>query len=209
MKQKLLIVGSGGLACEFYHFFQNQYDIVGFLSKDRDETTNLNLPKPTFVDESVSVETVKTANCVIAIANPQIKERLFLNLKRRGFQFPNVIHPHSPSFNADVANSQGVVVLPNSVFSNNIKLNNHVYINYMVGIGHGVIINNFVQINPGVQIGGEAKIGAFTLIGSSATITNNISVGENSTIGSGSCVLASVKKSVTVLGNPAKTVLTK
>ena len=54
---------------------------------------------------------------------------------------------------------------------------------------------------------GRVKIGKGTYIGAGAIIRDGITIGEDSVIGAGAVVVKDVAKNLTVVGNPAKTLV--
>lgn len=201
--QKVLVVGSGGLAREFASFFSEQVEIVGFSSKSEKEFNDFNLPGQYF-DVDVSPDEAGTDKCVIAIGSPGGKQKIGGELKEKGFSFPNLVHESTIAQVDWPGDTEGVIISPNCTIGSNVRFGSHVYINFMVGVGHDAIFHDFIQVNPGVQIGGFAAIQSKVLIGSGATIREKLTVGEGSTVGSGSVVLANVRPNITVLGNPAR-----
>ena len=154
---KILIIGSGGLAREFTSWFKDSFEIVGYSSKNHNDHSEFNLPG-TLLNDNVTPELIGTNLAVLCIGNPVIKKSLFDKFSRAGFSFPSIIH-HS-SVNSDSANIQdGVIVAPNCVVSSNVKIGKLAFINFSCGIGHDAEIGDFVQMNPGAQIGGGSKIG--------------------------------------------------
>ena len=199
---KILIIGTGGLAREFTSWFQDCFEIVGYSSKDHNDHSQFNLPG-TAHNEDVTPELIGTNLAVLCIGNPVIKKQVFDKFSRAGFSFPSIIH-HS-SVNSDSASIQdGVVVAPNCVVSSNVKIGKLAYINFSCGIGHDAEVGDFVQINPGSQVGGKCKIGDQVLIGSNSTVLQGMSIGNLAVVASGAVIFSNVLDEVTVIGNPAK-----
>jgi sugar O-acyltransferase (sialic acid O-acetyltransferase NeuD family) len=200
--EKLLIVGTGGLARELTEWCESSFEIIGYLGIDTKEFAASGLKGRLFPDE-VSHNEAGTRNVLIAIGLPLKKERIYHLLTRSGFVFPSFVHA-SATVAKDITLSGGVVIGPNCVISPNTYFGLSAYINFSVGIGHDAYVGNFAQVNPGVQIGGFANIGDRTLIGSGATVLQGVKVGESATIGSGSVCFGRVANFATVMGNPAK-----
>ena len=95
---KILIIGTGGLAREFTSWFQDCFEIVGYSSKDHNDHSQFNLPG-TAHNEDVTPELIGTNLAVLCIGNPVIKKQVFDKFSRAGFSFPSIIH-HS-SVNSD------------------------------------------------------------------------------------------------------------
>jgi sugar O-acyltransferase (sialic acid O-acetyltransferase NeuD family) len=202
--EKIIVIGTGGLAREFSAFFSNVVEIVGFSSTDKKEHQKFSLPGK-FFNDALRPSTVGTDKCVIANGNPVTKERISKELGAKGFQFPNLIHP-SVVLASKIADSKsrGIIISPNCTIGSEVTFGDHVYLNFMVGVGHDCKFDGYIQINPGVQIGGFAHIKSHVLIGSNSTIRQGLIVESSATVGSGSVVLTRVRGGITVLGNPAR-----
>ena len=200
--EKILIVGTGGLAREFSSWCSDYFQIVGYWSENANEHAEFNLPGILHPGE-VTPYSAGTDLAFLAIGAPSVKAKIYKQFSNLGFKFPSFIHPSSTV--SDKANiGDGVIISPNCVVSPNVTLNRLVYVNFSCGIGHDTVVGNYVQINPGSQLGGFSKIGNSVLIGSGSIILQGITVGNEATVGSGSVVLSRVATGATVLGNPAK-----
>lgn len=202
--EKLLIVGTGGLARELTEWCQAYFEIVGYSSNVETEHANFGL-KGTLFPNDVSPDVVGTRNALIAIGSPFAKDKIYHQLLREGFVFPSFAHP-SATISKNVTLKDGVVIGPNCVIGPKSYFGLSAYINFSVGIGHDAHIGDFVQVNPGAQIGGFANIGTKTLIGSGATVLQGVRIGEFATVGSGAVCFGRVADCATVIGNPAKRV---
>jgi sugar O-acyltransferase (sialic acid O-acetyltransferase NeuD family) len=200
--EKILIVGTGGLAREFSSWCSDYFQIVGYWSENATEHAEFNLPGILHTGD-VTPDAAGTDIVFLAIGAPSVKAKFYKQFSNLGFKFPSFIHPSSNvSDNANIGD--GVIISPNCVVSPKVTLNRLVYVNFSCGIGHDAVVGNYVQINPGSQLGGFSKIGDSVLIGSGSIILQGITVGNEATVGSGSVVLSKVAAGATVLGNPAK-----
>ena len=200
--EKILIVGTGGLAREFSSWCSDDFQIVGYSTENITEHAEFNLPGIVHTGD-VTPDKAGTDIVFVAIGTPSLKAKVYKQFSNLGFKFPSFIHPSSTV--SDKANIEdGVIISPNCVVSPNVTLNRLVYVNFSCGIGHDTVVGNYVQINPGSQLGGSSKIGDNVLIGSGSVFLQGITVGNEATVGAGSVVLSRVAAGATVLGNPAK-----
>ena len=188
---KILIIGSGGLAREFTSWFKDSFEIVGYASIKKNDHTEFNLPGILYT-EIVTPRIVGTNLAVVCISDPVIKKRVYIVHRSSCIQVKNL--------------KEGVVISPKCVISSNVVIGKLTYINFSCGIGHDAIVGDFVQINPGSQIGGGCKIGDQVLLGSNSVVLENKLVGDRATVASGAVVFSRVSKGVTVIGNPARRV---
>jgi sugar O-acyltransferase (sialic acid O-acetyltransferase NeuD family) len=202
MMEKILFVGSGGVAREITSWVKTQYEIVGYSTLNAAEHAKFRLPGLVFSDH-VTPDEAGTNLAVMAVGIPAIKRRIYDRMSARGFKFVSLVHQTAVVAD-DVIIGEGTIICPQVNVSPDVVLGKLVYINFCGGIGHDAEIGDYVQINPGAQIAGFVSIGECTLIGSGATIREGIGVGAYATVGSGSSVFARVKDGSTVMGNPAK-----
>ena len=198
---KILIIGTGGLAREFTSWFKDSFEIVGYFSNEHNDHSEFNLPGILYT-ENVTPDLIGTDFAVICIGDPVIKQRVYNEFSRAGFSFPIIVH-HSSYIRATNL-KDGVVIAPKCVVSPNVKIGKLTYINFSSGIGHDATIGDFVQINSGSQIGGDSKVGDQVLIGSNSVVLQGVSIGDGATVASGAVVFSRVSEGVTVIGNPAK-----
>jgi len=199
---KVVFIGSGGVAREVTSWARELVDIVGYATLDADEHKRFRLPGQAFPDE-LTPEIAGTNLAVMAIGVPGLKRKLHERLSAAGFRFVTLVHP-SAVVAAEAELGEGVIICPLVNVSPNVTLGRMCYLNFCIGIGHDAQLGDYVQVNPGVQIGGFAQIGAGTLVGSGATVREGVKIAEDATIGSGSVVFARVSAGATVMGNPAK-----
>ena len=200
----IVVIGTGGLAREFYSFFSNEVNIIGFSSTNTTEFDNFAL-RGEFFGSNITPAVVGTNQAVLAIGSPNAKRAVSEKLKILGFEFPNLVHSSAISAtNLSESTSEGVIISPNCVIGSNVNFAKHIYLNFMVGVGHNTTFESYIQVNPGVQIGGAVLVEEGVLIGSGSTIRQGLKLKKASTVGSGSVVLSPVREGITVLGNPAK-----
>lgn len=200
--QKVVFIGSGGVAREVTSWAQGMVEIAGYATLDADEHARFGLPGRALPDD-LTPDQAGTDLAVMAIGLPGVRRKLDARLSAAGFKFVSLVHP-SAVVAANVKIGEGSIICPLVNVSPNVVLGRMTYLNFCIGIGHDAVLGNYVQVNPGVQIGGFAQIGQGVLVGSGATVREGVKVGENATIGSGSVVFARVRPEVTVMGNPAK-----
>jgi sugar O-acyltransferase (sialic acid O-acetyltransferase NeuD family) len=200
---KVLVVGTSGLAKEIVSWSNGLLKIDGFIDITKDNFNKYNLPGEFYHENDIDSNFKGTKNLLIAIGDPILKQKLFLKYQSLGFCFEQFISPSCVISNSAKI-GKGAIICPNCVLGADTEIKDFVLINYLSGIGHDTIVNNFSQINPGVQIGGNVIIGEKTLIGSGTTIVHGAKIGNECRVASGSVVFNEIKDGFTVLGNPAK-----
>lgn len=111
----------------------------------------------------------------------------------------NVIIHNNVEIGANTCIDRGA--LGSTIIGENSKINN------LVHIAHNVLIGRNVVVGGQVNISGSTKIGDNVWIGPSSSIRNGIIIENDSIVGMGSVVVKNVLCGETVIGNPAKQML--
>jgi len=144
---------------------------------------------------------------ILGLATPEAKKIGLNSAQDYGFtKFCNLVDKNS-TISRSVVFGKGNYITAGVVISPKVTVNNFVTINKGALIGHHVMIDDFCFIGPGAIISGGVKIGKGSYIGAGAIIRDGITIGEDSVIGAGAVVVKDVAKNLTVVGNPAKTLV--
>lgn len=142
------------------------------------------------------------AEFVVAIGNPQIREKVQEQLRTVGLQLTSLIHP-----NAVIADKveigEGTVIMAGAVINPDSKIGSGVIVNTGASVDHDNIIGDYVHVSIGSHIAGTVRIGKGTWIGAGAVVSNNIYICDNCMIGAGAVVIRNIEKSGTYVGIPA------
>lgn len=185
-KEKLLIVGSGGLGRVTIEHAMKNYEC-------------------SFVDDAYEIGTVicgsvvvgKIAdlhklfdeynNVVIAIGDNTIREKLYFEAKRIGYSFPNIIGSNvyvSPYASI----GEGNIILNNVSIQNGSVVGNGTILNHGVEIHHDSEVGDFVCVYTNSVIRTYAKIKKCVKLGSNVTICNEVIVDEDIIIDDGETI---------------------
>lgn len=146
----------------------------------------------------------KTANVVIAIANPEVKAKIYEKLSvNKNLLYPNVIHP-SVHLNSSIRMGMGNIISDNVAFSANVCVGDFSLIHFNCTIGHDVQIEDYVTVYPGVNLSGYSRMKYKSQAGTNSSVLPQIIVGEGAVIGAGSMVNNNPIRYTTVVGIPAK-----
>ncbi|MBK8463322.1 MAG: NeuD/PglB/VioB family sugar acetyltransferase [Nigerium sp.] len=147
------------------------------------------------------------ASYVLGIGNPAVRQRLADELDAAGLVPFTAIHP-SVTFGACSVIGVGTVVCAGVAISNNVRLGRHVHVNPNATIGHDSVLADFVSVNPAAVISGDVRVGEQTLVGAAATVLQQLEVGASVVVGAGAVVTKCVADGVTVVGVPARAMVT-
>ena len=193
------IFGAGGLGREVLEIILriNPLEKVLFLD---DFKTGKILDKKL---ENISNINPEDINISIALGEPSIREKKYKELKKKKFNFMNIIDP-SVIISRYHSFGVGITISPNVTISNNAKIFDNVYINNISIVGHDVEIGENSVISSMVNLGGAVKIGSSSYIGMGSMIKENVSIGNNCIVGMGSVVYSDIPDNIIAIGNPAR-----
>lgn len=206
--EKIILIGTGGFAKEvvFTLLRSKKFEVIGVVD---DGYTDAN---QTFFDYQVigkvsHLETVaERTGVVLAIANPEVKERIISRVsKNRNLYFPNIID-ETALFGLNVRLGKGNIVMANTTFTADISVGDFNMINIGSTIGHDSVIGSFSSIYPSVNLSGNASVGSKTELGAGSKVIQSISIGDESVIGAGSVVIRNVESRQKVVGVPARVI---
>lgn len=162
MKEKLLLVGSGGFGRVMLEHVIDKYDCA-FLD-DGDVTSADGVP---VIGKTRDIEKLfpEYKKLLVTIGNNALREKLYKRAAEIGYTFPNVII-ESAYISPHAKLGTGIVILNNAVVQNN------------ASIGDGTIIN------PGVEAHHDSTIGKYCLIYTNSVIRSLTHVGDRAWIGS-------------------------
>ena len=203
----LIIIGASGFGREVLQIVkdinsvENTWSILGFLDDNPNALEGYECDYKV-LGSIQDWEPKENEHFVMAIANPQIKERVTTNLERKGAKFVSIIHPTAiiGSFNKI---GKGIVVYPYAKITVNTTIGNFVSL-LGSNIGHDATIGDYTTISGMCAINGHAVVGNRVFIGGHAVIAPSKKVGDDAYVGSGSVVVTNVRSGYKVFGNPAK-----
>jgi sugar O-acyltransferase (sialic acid O-acetyltransferase NeuD family) len=209
-KKNILILGGSGHAREVAWLISDinkqkpySWNIIGFWEgeiKSEPKIIN-NIPL-------IGVDKIKQYTpelyAIVAIGNPQLRQRAANQALELGCKFATLIHPLVHYDQKTVTIGEGSMVFAGGIISTNVMIMKHVIINYNCTISHDCVIEDFVTLSPACNLAGFTKVkqGAHLGIGSS-TIEKH-SIGKNSIIGAGAVVTTDIPDNVTAVGVPAR-----
>lgn len=204
-KTQLGIIGTGGFAREVLQLALN-------IQKKDDLFSQINFVmfddfyEHEYVDE---IQVIKISNCnfkttkfVIATGDPQSKKRILNKLPVETL-FTSLISPTAFIAN-DLKFDQGLIVMPFSYLSCNVKLGKHVHINTHCSVGHDTKIGDFFTSASSVMIAGNNSIAEDCYFGMNSSTKQGVTLSKNITVGLNSGVLSDLTKPGTYFGSPAK-----
>ncbi|EJO5346070.1 acetyltransferase [Clostridium botulinum] len=211
MNKKLLLLGGGGHCKSVLDSLINKkiYSEIGIIDK-KDNIGKYVLGVPVIgCDQDLFKlyeKGYKYAFVTVgSIGNSINRVKLFKNLKRIGFEIPNIIDS-TAIISEHVVLAEGIYIGKNVVVNVGSYIDKGAIINTGSIIEHDCIIGEFSHVSPGSVLCGEVQIGPNTHVGARSVVKQQVKIGENTLIGMGSVVLKNVSENVVAYGNPCKEV---
>lgn len=138
----------------------------------------------------------------VSSAGTRVRQRLFREAVRLGFDFPRLVHDRAiVSRSARVGS--GSVVMGGAVISAAVQVGNNVTIYSGAVVEHDSVIADHAHLSPGVQLAGAVIVGEGVFVGIGASIIQGVRVGAWATVGAGAVVVSDVPEGAVVIGVPA------
>lgn len=206
----ILIYGFGGfgreMACLIRTINSNkpEWNILGFIDDVVPKGTECRYGK-VLGGFSCLDEIKEPTALVIAIASPEIVEKIVKKITNSYIYFPNIIAPDVLYFDKDSFTvGKGNIITFSCRMSCNIHIGDFNILNGQVSFGHDVIIGNNNLLMPETRISGGVSIGDNNFFGVRSLILQGIGIGNNTRIGASSVVMRNTRDNHLYIGNPAK-----
>jgi sugar O-acyltransferase (sialic acid O-acetyltransferase NeuD family) len=148
----------------------------------------------------------------LAIANSCIRERIAAKCRADGVGFLDVRATNVIVMD-DAVLGEGAILCPFVTITSNVRIGVHFHANLYSYVAHDCVIGDYVTFAPCVKCNGNVKIEDHAYIGTGAVIKQGgaggpLVIGRGATVGMGAVVTRSVPPGVTVVGNPARPLVT-
>ena len=194
--EKILLIGFGGHAHSVIDSIiqKNEYDIVGYVDKE-EHGDYLNI-KYLGNDNNLKVihdsGVKKAAVCIGFLGNSNIRNFIYDELKKIGFELPAIIDKTAIIAN-NVEIGEGTFVGKGAVINANSMIGKMCIINSKSLVEHDCEIDDFAHIAVSACLCGEVAIGKNSFVGANSTIVQNLKIGNNVFIGAGMLVVNNIQ----------------
>ncbi len=204
----VIVIGSGGHAKVVVDALLHEgRNIFGITDSDPTRIGDKLLGVPIIGDDTI-LDTYKSSDIELALGIGTVqakspRQKIFANLKGRGFGFATVVHP-SAIIGHEVKIGEGAQILSGAIIHPGATIGAGAIVNFGARIDHDCIVGEFAHIAPGVTLSGNTKIGEGVHIGTGASVIQGISIGTHALVAAGATVVRDVNDNERVAGVPAK-----
>lgn len=194
---KIIVYGNGNIAKIIYHFLKKQFEVVGFtVDKKYIVKSSIDgLPVVQFenVQEKYDVSKYKMIIAVGYIQMNNVREKKYLEAKKKGYSFVNYIHP-SVEIHENTKIGENNIILDHVSIQPYVSIGNSNFLWSNATLAHGSSIDNSNWITSGVVISGDVILKSKCFLGANATIGHNISIESENYIGANSLIIKNTNK---------------
>lgn len=208
--KSIAIYGAGGFGREVQSLIEQvnakerEYNFLGFFDDGKSKRELVNgFPVLGGMDELNSWD--EPLCVVLAIGDPGVKKRVFVQITNPLVSFPSLIHPSVMTGEGRFLRiGEGCIICGGTIITVNIEIGRFVILNLSCTVGHDTRIGAFSSFMPTVNISGEVNIGEGVYVGTGAKIINRLEIGEWTIVGAGAVVAKSLPARCTAVGVPAR-----
>lgn len=184
MKNKILIIGSGGQA-------RSSIDLCNFLSKDYQQISIED------IDAFIKQDDDNTKKqYIVSVGDRDIRKSIVERLNLNNLCLTSLIHPSAIISETAILNPR-VFIGAKAYIGPKVQIGNSCIINTGSIIEHDTKIGNFTNIGPNAVLCGNVEIGNNSFIGVSSIIIENISIADNVFVAAGALVINNIKQEFT------------
>lgn len=205
--KKIIIIGAGGYGRELLQWIKdiNQvsptWEIAGFIDDNPQALDGIECDY-SIIGRIVDWQPEEDEEFVLALGNPETKEKVVAMMKTRGAVFTNVIHP-TATLTQFSKHGEGLVMFPYAKLSVNSRVGDFVTI-LSSGIGHDVEVGDYSTISGMCSILPNVKIGKRVFLAANVAITYDVKIGDDAYLGLGSIIVKDIAEGQKTFCNPAR-----
>ena len=214
MTRSIVILGAGGMARDTLDVIEARIadgaddEALGYLVDAEYGAPGTLINDKPILGDLTWLQDHRDVEVVCAIGAPADRRRVVERASQLGAKFCTLIHPRAV-MTKRVTFGTGVIVTAGVVLSNNIEIGDHAILNLGCTIGHDARVGAFVTVAPGAHLNGNVSVGEGTYVGTGASVIEKTKIGAWSVVGVSAGVVRDVPPNATVIGNPARVLLTR
>jgi len=177
------------------------YEIAFFIDDDENKSEFIGFPVQRF-DKNIKIP------IALGIGDNKTRAKVFNKIDELGVEILTLIHPKATISKRAIL-GKGGAVMANVVINSCATIGKGVILNTSCVVEHDNFIGDFVHISPNVALAGNVKIGEFSHIGIGSCAIQGKNIGKGCIVGAGAVVIEDIADNITVVGNPAKKIISK
>ena len=190
--EEVLLIGGGGHCKSVIDVIEQEgkFKIAGIIDQPELLNTKVLDYKVIGNDDDLSKLILKYKYALVTVGqiiSPQLRIKIYENLKQQGFILPIITSPRAyVSKHAKV--KEGTIIMHDALINANVYIGENCIINTKALIEHDAMIGKHCHISTGAIINGAVNVESGCFVGSHATTKQGINIKENSFIKAGSVV---------------------
>lgn len=156
-------------------------------------------------DQMLIVKLNQYDGVIVAIGDNQVRWQKYQMLSKQQAKIVSIVHP-SAQISIYAQLGIGSVVLANAVVNVDAHIGDACIINVGATVDHDTYLDDAIHICPGANVSGTVSIGFGTWIGVGSSVKQGVKIGQQVLVGAGAVVVSDVYDSLTIVGNPAKSI---
>lgn len=214
MSRSVVILGAGALAREVLDVFEAcndegaGYDVAGFLVDPAFGAPGDLVNGKPILGPLEWLADHPECQAICAVGAPQHRANIVERAARMGASFCSVVHPRAV-LTRRVRIGSGVIIMPGALLTTDIAIDDHTLVNLGATIAHDVHLQSFVTVAPGANLSGNVVAETGSYVGTGASVIEKLRIGAWSIVGAGAAVVRDVPPNTTVIGNPARVLVTR
>lgn len=141
--------------------------------------------------------------CVIAVGEVYLREKIYKKYKQRGYRFATLIDSRA-SVSRSAKVKEGCLIFPFVYVAHDCYVAENTILHAHSIIENDCIIGQHCFISLGAFVGACTEIGEVVFVGPNTTVRDKIKIGHYTIIGMGSVVIHNIGSKEVWVGNPAK-----
>jgi sugar O-acyltransferase (sialic acid O-acetyltransferase NeuD family) len=211
-KQRVFVVGAGGLGREVFHAFQDcrkagdfpDCEIAGFID-DNPQALEGYSKYPPVVCGVREYEPRSEDTLLCAIGIPLIRKKVVTILRQRDVNFATLVHP-TATVRRTSRLGEGVILAQQAFVSTEVDIGEFVLLNGPITVGHDSTIGDFGELAPKAAVSGNCHIEEGVFLATGSSVAPGCRVGEWSRVSMNTAVMRNVRPFSLVHGVPGRAI---
>lgn len=189
MLEDIILVGYGGHAKSVADCIERQgkYRIIGYTDVGENKSLYTYLGKDDVLEEYYMKGVRNAAISIGYLGIGDIREKIYLKLKKLGFNLPVIIDP-SAVVSRTARIEEGVFIGKGAIVNAESKIGKAAIINTKALVEHECEVGDFVHVAVAAILCGQVRVGNFAFIGANATVIQCREIQEGQIVPAGTVV---------------------